>query len=289
MASSSLPPSSPSPTDLPPDHESIGDTFPGEEIEVEATPVQRKMPKTNKQKDNVPVPVTSVEEETERATKPTKKVKSKGKARASAAQQSEEEPDAAKRSDQEVEPKEKNGREQSKRKARAPAAQQDKDQSDHEGVKKPGRLSKETIEEAHALRQNYHDELEALARRDGKSVAALLSAVGDTVLDNRSLNPWNAFQAYATHPEGLAMERCEDQSIADFNSEILTAYREKRAEAEDVEHAFDDVIEWYRKELDDQTAKMRMEGLTLKQLNKILKPFNARVSIFIVYTAVELR
>jgi hypothetical protein len=172
-----------------------------------------------------------------------------------------------------------------KGKAPTSAVEQTPNTSDEEGeedegkaVKKPGRLSKATIEQAHALRQTYHDELEALAQKDGKSVAALLAAVGDTVLDSRALNPWNAFQAYATHPEGLAMARKEDQSIPEFNSDILAAYRRKRAEAKDSEDEFAEILEWYQKQLHEQTAKGRREGLTYKQLDKIVNPFNARVS-----------
>ncbi|KAF9070214.1 hypothetical protein BDP27DRAFT_1420260 [Rhodocollybia butyracea] len=92
---------------------------------------------------------------------------------------------------------------------------------------------------------------------------------------------WVAFQAWATHADGLAMERQEDQSIADFNLEILAAYREQHAEAEDAEHAFAKIMKWYRNKLASQTAQMQMEGLSMKQLRKIIKPFNARVSLLI--------
>ncbi|KAF9070215.1 hypothetical protein BDP27DRAFT_1420261 [Rhodocollybia butyracea] len=212
LASSSLPPSSPCPMDLPPDHESMRQSFCGDkESKVEATPVQRKMAKGKAPVlvASVEKPVVSREAAKDIEVEPTTKLKKgksnkgKGKAHAPAAQESEEDPDASKETNKEnkADPdppatKPKKGNEKSKGKGKAASAdQQEEDKSDLEGVKKPGRLSKETIEQAYALCQAYHDELKVLAQREGKSVAALLSAVGDTVLDSRSLNPWNAFPA----------------------------------------------------------------------------------------------
>jgi hypothetical protein len=263
----------------------------GEKDEVEARREERKRTSKESKRDADASALFADDEDVDANSAPKQTKKGKGKERAPVSPL-EQEGDTEKRVAEDVEasstPK-KTKKGKGKRKAKAPALPTERDGDNEErSVKKPGRLSKEAIEQAHALRQTYHDELEALALKEGKSVAALLTAVGDTVLDSRSLNPWNAFQAYATHPEGLAMERQQDQSITEFNSDILAAYRRQRAEAEDVEHAFDEVMEWYRKELDDQTAAMRTHGLTDKQLKKIVKPFNARVSLFIAYSRREI-
>ena len=147
--------------------------------------------------------------------------------------------------------------------------------------KKPGRLSKAIISQAYALRQKYHADLQHLATKEGKTVTSLLLAVGDTLPDGRALNTWNAFQAYATHPEGLKMECQEGQSPTEFQESIRAAYRKKQDGAEDVEEAFADVVEWYMERLSAQTANSRMKGLSEKKLKDIAKPFNNRVSFVI--------
>ena len=168
-----------------------------------------------------------------------------------------------------------------KKKARAPPPPADEEHTDHgedgpdetDGVgKKPGRLSKAIISQAYALRQKYHDDLQHLATKEGKTVTSLLLAVGDTLPDGRALNTWNAFQAYATHPEGLKMECQEGQSPTEFQESIRAAYRKKRDGAEDVEEAFADVVEWYMERLSAQTANSRMKGLSEKKLKDIAKP-----------------
>lgn len=70
---------------------------------------------------------------------------------------------------------------------------EDEDNEDNEeggdSKNKGGRLSKSAIAQAHAIRQKYQDDLQALADKEGKSFAAILSAVGDSVPDTRSINP----------------------------------------------------------------------------------------------------
>lgn len=140
--------------------------------------------------------------------------------------------------------------------------------------KRRGRLSKELREEALALRQRYHDDLEALATREGKTVSALLRAVGDVVQDNRGLNRWNAFQAYATHPEGLKMKQKKGQTEREFQEDIRAAYIRMR-DGDDEE--FDVAIEWYKKTVASQTTEKRLQGLSHKDLEKLAVPFINRV------------
>ncbi|KAF9070993.1 hypothetical protein BDP27DRAFT_1419523 [Rhodocollybia butyracea] len=280
FATSSLPPSSPCPsnTALNINEEELEvEVFPGigeREAEPspsahleEAAPAERKKKNAKKPKQKPSAAQDLAHEDKEADPKPPQRQSRKGKEKASASTVPQEEDEATSAP-----------RKSRKGKEKAPASplEQVKDNDEHRTAKKRGRLSKETIKQAHALRQTYHDELEALALKDGKSVAALLSAVGDTVLDSRSLNPWNVFQAYTTHPEGLGMERHEDKSIADFNTELLAAYRKMHAEAEDTEDAFKDIMRWYRKQLYEQTATMQNGGLSDKQLPKIVAPFNAQ-------------
>lgn len=155
----------------------------------------------------------------------------------------------------------------------------DADDTEHaaglvDAEKKRGRLSKELKEEALALRQRYHDDLEALATREGKTVSALLRAVGDVVQDNRGLNRWNAFQAWAMHPEGLKMKQKKGQTEKEFQEEIRATYIRMR-DGDDEE--FDIAMEWYRKTVASQTTEKRLEGLSYKDLEKLAAPFINRV------------
>ncbi|KAE9391185.1 hypothetical protein BT96DRAFT_945583 [Gymnopus androsaceus JB14] len=157
----------------------------------------------------------------------------------------------------------------------------DDDDTDEEGAEgesknKGGRLSRSAIAQAQAIRQKYQDDLQALADKEGKTFAAILSAVGDTVSDTRSLNPWNAFQAYATHPDGLGMTKAQDESTAHFKKRIREAYRDKCEGVDDVEGEFAEILEWYSTAIASQTAQKRLEGLSEKQLVKIAGPFNNR-------------
>lgn len=75
-----------------------------------------------------------------------------------------------------------------------------------------------------AICQEYHSKLEALAEEKGKTLGVLLEAVGDVVHNNRGLNRWNAFQAYAIRPDGLAMEQKVEQTEGKFQEEIRELY-----------------------------------------------------------------
>lgn len=57
---------------------------------------------------------------------------------------------------------------------------------------RPGALSDADLEAARAARQNYHDDLEVIARRSGKKMSAIFKAVGDHTPNRRHMNPWNA-------------------------------------------------------------------------------------------------
>lgn len=151
---------------------------------------------------------------------------------------------------------------------------QEDDDDDDVAEKKRGRLSKDVKAQALALRERYHKELEALATKEGKTVGALLQAVGDVVQDNRGLNRWNAFQSYAIHPTGLNMERKEGQTEKEFKDEIRTLYCQKR---DGNEEEFDTSLEWYRKMVAAQTTEKRLAGLTEKELQKLALPFINRV------------
>ncbi|KAE9391690.1 hypothetical protein BT96DRAFT_1001057 [Gymnopus androsaceus JB14] len=155
------------------------------------------------------------------------------------------------------------------------------DNDDEEGEEgdsknKGGRLSRSAIAQARGIRQKYHDDLQALADKEGKTFAAILSAVGDTVSDTRALNPWNAFQAYAMHPDGLGMTKGQDESTADLKKRIRAAYHKKCNGVDDVEEEFSEILEWYSTTIASQTAQKRLEGLSEKQLVKIAGPFNNR-------------
>ncbi|KAF9070982.1 hypothetical protein BDP27DRAFT_1362213 [Rhodocollybia butyracea] len=155
-----LSPSSPCPIDFPSDNHAAVETFRGgDKTEEEATLVQEKT------KLSGPAPMAPVEQDhtnEESTTVNVKKTKLKASAPApeqdETAEEDEDEGDSIAR-------KVKNSKAKGKGKARAPPAKHDKE-----------KLSKETIKQAHALRHTYHDELEALAAKEGKSVAALLSA-----------------------------------------------------------------------------------------------------------------
>lgn len=151
----------------------------------------------------------------------------------------------------------------------------DEDDGDKGLDKKKGRISKKVKAQALAIREEYHKKLEALAEKEGKSVGALLHAVGDVVRDNRGLNRWNAFQAYATHPEGLHMERKEGQSDKEFQKEIRALYRQKR---DGNEEEFERTMTWYKQMIATQTAEKCFEGLSEKELHKLAEPLINRVS-----------
>ncbi|KAE9386992.1 hypothetical protein BT96DRAFT_948701 [Gymnopus androsaceus JB14] len=98
-------------------------------------------------------------------------------------------------------------------------------------------------------------------------VGCLLQAVGDVVRDNRALNQWNGFQAFAVHPDSLNMKPKEGQSNKDFQEEIRVLYLEKHND--DDEEEFKGAMEWYKKAMATQTAKKRLKGLSEKELQKL--------------------
>ncbi|KAE9405475.1 hypothetical protein BT96DRAFT_988510 [Gymnopus androsaceus JB14] len=156
------------------------------------------------------------------------------------------------------------------------------EEENEEMDKKQGRLSKDVKAQALALHQQYHDNLEALVTKEGKTVGCLLQAVGDVVRDNRALNQWNGFQAFTVHPNGLNMKPKEGQSNKDFQEEIRVLYLEKRNDNDEEE--FKGAMEWYKKAMATQTAEKRLEGLSEKELQKLAAPFiNGGRQIYEVY------
>ncbi|KAE9391434.1 hypothetical protein BT96DRAFT_1001334 [Gymnopus androsaceus JB14] len=131
----------------------------------------------------------------------------------------------------------------------------DEEGEEGDSKNKGGHLSRSAIAQAQGIHQKYHDNLQVLADREGKTFAAILLAVGDTVLDTRALNPWNAFQAHAMHPDGLGMMKGQDK-------------------VDDVEEEFSEILEWYSTTIASQTAQKCLEGVSEKQLVKIAGPFN---------------
>ncbi|KAJ3738367.1 hypothetical protein EV360DRAFT_90566 [Lentinula raphanica] len=136
-----------------------------------------------------------------------------------------------------------------------------------------GRLSKAVQAEAFAIRQQYHSELEALAKKSGKNLSTLLAAVGDIVSDNRAMNVWNAFQSYAVHPDGLNLKHRRDQTEAEFGAEIQKRYTQLRnGEGDAKALSLDDILEWYRDGMEEDTAEKRIGGYTRKDIKKLCKP-----------------
>ena len=167
------------------------------------------------------------------------------------------------------------------------ACANDDNNDDEEGAEvasnKGGHLSRLAIAQAQAICQKYQDNLQALADKEGKTFTAILSAIGDTVSDTRSLNPWNAFQVYATHPDRLGMMKAQDGSTAHFKKRIHEAYSDKCEGVDDVEEEFVEILEWYSTAIASQTAQKGLEGLSEKQLVKIAGPFINRVCFDIVF------
>jgi hypothetical protein len=58
----------------------------------------------------------------------------------------------------------------------------------------PGPLSQQDKEDAVKARAAYQAEIQAIARRGGKKVSAVLKAIGDLPVSVRDSNPWNAHQ-----------------------------------------------------------------------------------------------
>ncbi|KAJ3780711.1 hypothetical protein GGU10DRAFT_380302 [Lentinula aff. detonsa] len=149
------------------------------------------------------------------------------------------------------------------------------DDTESEGAgKTKGRLSKAVKAEAFAIRQHYHDELEALAKKSGKNLSTLLEAIGDIVPNTRALNSWNAYQSYAVNPDGLGLVRQENQSEAEFTADIRDRYVKLRnRESEPSDLNLDGILEWYRKEILEETAEQRAGGYTKKEIEKLCGAF----------------
>lgn len=150
-----------------------------------------------------------------------------------------------------------------------------------EASKKPGRFSKALIASIHNLRDKYHADLKALADNSGKSLHSILCAAGDIVKDDRKLNTWNAWQAYATAPEGLDWRKADGQSNNAFKAEISVAYQ-RICDGPGKEELLRDVLDWYRKQLAIQTQGERNEGLTANKMLRFAEPFINRVSVLLL-------
>ncbi|KAJ3963822.1 hypothetical protein EV361DRAFT_956580 [Lentinula raphanica] len=143
-----------------------------------------------------------------------------------------------------------------------------------EEKRRKGRLSKAVKVEAFAIRRRYQEELEALAKRSGKNLSTLLEVVGDVVPDNRSLNPWNAFQQYAVHPDGLGMRTGVNRTEAQLKEEIRKRYSKLQdGEVEPGKLDLDGIMDWYRTEMAHETVEERTRGYTRKEIEKLCLPF----------------
>ncbi|KAJ3711461.1 hypothetical protein DFJ43DRAFT_1161736 [Lentinula guzmanii] len=118
------------------------------------------------------------------------------------------------------------------------------DTESEEAGKTKGRLLKAVKAEAFAIRQRYHDELEALAKN------------------------------YAVNPNGLGLVRHENQSEAEFTADIRDCYVKLRnRESEPSDLNLDGILEWYRKEILEETAEQRAGGYTKKEIEKLCVAF----------------
>ncbi|KAJ3725302.1 hypothetical protein C8R42DRAFT_640187 [Lentinula raphanica] len=150
---------------------------------------------------------------------------------------------------------------------------------------KKGRLTKALKAEAFAIRQRYHDELEALAKRSGKNVSTILEAIGNIVPENRALNRWNAYQSYARHADGLGMKPDKGQSEEEFQAKICERYIKLRDDGpEENELDLNAILEWYKMGMAEDTALKRMKGRSKKELEKLCDPlinrFNSNLMKF---------
>ncbi|KAJ7878481.1 hypothetical protein B0H14DRAFT_2711211 [Mycena olivaceomarginata] len=86
----------------------------------------------------------------------------------------------------------------------------------------PGPLSQQDKEDAVKARAAYQVEIQAIARRGGKKVSAILKAIGDLPVSVCDSNPWNAHQvrycAENPKPSGMSKE--------DYRAACKAAYLE---------------------------------------------------------------
>ncbi|KAJ3979059.1 hypothetical protein F5890DRAFT_1478836, partial [Lentinula detonsa] len=164
---------------------------------------------------------------------------------------------------------------------------------------KSGRVSREVIQEAEAIKQQYNDALLALSQKSGKSLSGLHSIIGDVVKSTRKVNVWNVYQIWAAHWDGKNIDKAEEGDDDDeTGSEDDDTDAKKRRDGKRKEYTrcirdeynrrwensdyttkeeeFDDVLEWYRLSLKEQSRGQRDQGMTSKQLQAHAKPFNDR-------------
>ncbi|KIK64656.1 hypothetical protein GYMLUDRAFT_240629 [Collybiopsis luxurians FD-317 M1] len=95
-----------------------------------------------------------------------------------------------------------------------------------EGENKAGALRKEWITEALQLKTDYRRHIKALAKRIGKSEAAVFSAIGEVVKEPRKMNVWNQFQHFMVVEDGMDWKQQPGQSREEFQASIQQAYKE---------------------------------------------------------------
>ncbi|KAJ3729337.1 hypothetical protein C8R42DRAFT_715640 [Lentinula raphanica] len=161
-----------------------------------------------------------------------------------------------------------------KQRALTPVTEDEASDESQEEKGRKGRLSRAVKAEAFAIRQRYQEELEDLAKRSGKNLSTLLEVVGDVVPDNRSLNPWNAFQQYAVHPDGLGLCTGVNRNEVQLKDEILKRYNKlQKGEVEEGKLDLDGIMEWYWTEMAQETLEERTKGYTRKATERLCLPF----------------
>ncbi|KAJ7107362.1 hypothetical protein C8R44DRAFT_885381 [Mycena epipterygia] len=140
-----------------------------------------------------------------------------------------------------------------------------------------GVLSDADLKAAQAARQNYHDNLEVIARRAGKKMSAIFKAVGDHGSNRRQINPWNAhgMKYRKDHPKPTGMSKKE------YAAELKAAYHdlfssltEDEVNDPDARRAcVEPVMEWYNNQMAAVVDSRKADGCGKALLKKAVLPF----------------
>ncbi|KAJ7337632.1 hypothetical protein DFH08DRAFT_1014903 [Mycena albidolilacea] len=141
----------------------------------------------------------------------------------------------------------------------------------------PGPLSQQDKEDAVKPRAAYQAEIQAIARRGGKKVSAVLKAIGDLPVSVRDSNPWNAHQVRyrAENPKPSGMRQ------ADYRAACKAAYLELFAHLSEDEmndpglraDATEELMVWYRATRAVAIDNRKTSGRGMAMLRKVVDPF----------------
>ncbi|KIK52623.1 hypothetical protein GYMLUDRAFT_251109 [Collybiopsis luxurians FD-317 M1] len=125
-----------------------------------------------------------------------------------------------------------------------------------EGKNKAGALCKEWIMEALQLKTDYCWHIKALAKRIGKSEAAVFSAIGEVVKEPHKMNMWNQFQYFMVVEDGMDWKQQPGQCWEEFQASIQQAYKEVLDLPEKKKDYYVvQLNEWYVKKMHDHTSE----------------------------------